>query len=264
MNDKIQKSLAASLEVEEKLLPYVSYLLQDLWSLGSSVDQILEFIDSLHLPSATASILDLGCGKGAVCVPIASKFGCKVVGVDFMSEFLEDARNKATEFHVSHLCSFIKHDILDFVVDEHEFDVVILASLGGIFKTFKNTVAKLRTQVKVGGYIVIDDGYLRNRNNLSRKGYGHYRNHETTLRELTAFNDRLIAEINTTAFNRKINEEYLMLIQKRSQELIDQNPELEKDLRNYIRLQTEECEILNTEIEGMIWVLQKEGGITNP
>ncbi|MCK5199726.1 MAG: hypothetical protein KAR21_15320 [Spirochaetales bacterium] len=33
MNDKSQQSVANSLEVEEQLLPYMPYLLQDLWAL---------------------------------------------------------------------------------------------------------------------------------------------------------------------------------------------------------------------------------------
>ncbi len=39
--------------------------------------------------------------------------------------------------------------------------------------------------------------------------------------------------------------------------LISQYSEIEKDLKNYFDLQREECDILNSELEGMIWVLKK-------
>jgi SAM-dependent methyltransferase len=257
MSDNLQQSVADSLEAEKKLLPYMSYLLQDLWALGSSVDQILDLLSTLPLSPDTAKVLDLGCGKGAVSVQIAWKFGFDVVGVDAMPEFLKDAHKKSSEYQVSDLCTFIEQDILTYVIDKHDFDVVILASLGGIFGSSKDTIKKLRTQVRPGGYIVIDDGYLKRREFLSRKGYGHYRNYERTVEELTMFSDRLLTEIPTTEVSIKINDEFLKVIENRSIELVAQYPELEKDLNSYFDVQREECDILDSEIEGMIWVLKK-------
>ena len=255
-NNSIQ-SVADSLESDKKLLPYMSYLLQDLWALGSSVDQILDLLSSLSLSQDAVKILDLGCGKGALSVQIASKFGFNIVGVDAMPEFLNDANKKASEFKVSELCTFIEQDILLYVKDRHDFDIVILASLGGIFGSNENTIKKLRTQVRRGGYIVIDDGYLKKREFFSRKGYTHYQNYEKTVENLTEYNDRLLNEISTTEVSTKINDEYLKVIEIRSIELIDQYSEIENDLNRYLDVQREECDILNNELEGMIWVLKK-------
>ena len=257
MRDTLQQSVADALEVDKKLLPYMSYLLQDLWALGSSVDQILHLLSTLPLSPDTAKALDLGCGKGAVSIQIAWKFGFDVVGVDAMPEFLKDAHKKSSEYQVSDLCTFIEQDILTYVIDEHDFDAVILASLGGIFGSNRNTIKKLRTQVRPGGYIVIDDGYLKRREVLSRKGYGHYRNYEKTVEELTVFNDRLFTQIPTTEVSIKINDEFLKAIENRSIELVAQYPELEKDINSYLDVQRKECDILNSELEGMIWVLKK-------
>jgi ubiquinone/menaquinone biosynthesis C-methylase UbiE len=257
MNDKPQQSVANSLEAEKNLLPYMPYLLQDLWALGSSVNQIIDLIGTLPLSSDSAEVLDLGCGKGAVSIRVASKFRFDVVGVDAMPEFLKDAERKSSEYQVSNLCSFIERDILTYVTNDHNFDIVILASLGGIFGSNKKTIANLRTQVRPGGYMIIDDGYLKKREVLSRKRYEHYRNYEKTVQEFTCFNDRLFTEISTTEVSRKINDEYLKVIENRHIKLISQYPELEKDLKNFLDLQREECDILNNELEGMIWVLKK-------
>ena len=258
MSDRTEQSIADSLEVDKKLLPYIPFLLQDLWALGSSVDSIINVVGSLNLPHTQAKLLDLGCGKGAVSIRIASKCGLKVVGVDRMTPFLEDAQKKAMEYHVSHLCEFINKDIMDFVSVEHKFDLVVLASLGGIFGSFKNTIATLRTQIRSGGYIVIDDGYLREASSLMRKGYEHYKNHEDTIKELTAFGDVMLQEINTTDVSLKINDEYLNSIAKRGKELIAQHPELEDNINAYIQLQAEECDVINNQIEGGLWLLQKK------
>ena len=257
MNDKSQQSVANSLEVEEHLLPYMPYLLQDLWALGSSVDQILDLIGTLPLSSDSVKVLDLGCGKGAVSVQLASNFGFDVVGVDAMPVFLKDADKKASEYQVSNYCTFIEQDILTYVMDKHSFDIVILASVGGVLGSNKDTIKKLRTQVRSGRYIIIDDGYLKNKKVLNRKGYKHCRNYKKTVEELTIFGDRLYAEISTAEESSNINNEYLKVIENRSLELIDQHPELKEELNNYLNLQKEECEILNSEFEGMIWVLEK-------
>ena len=95
---------------------------------------------------------------------------------------------------------------------------------------------------------------------MNRKGYKHYRNHKETVEELTIFNDSLLSEIRTTEVSLKINNEYLEIIENRGLELIDQYPELESDLNNYLDLQREECDILKSELEGMIWVLEKAAG----
>lgn len=257
MNDDSEKSVADSLEVETKLLPYMSYLLQDLWAMGCSANQILDSIANLNLPAGSLKVLDLGCGKGALSVQIATKFGFNVTGIDAMSKFLKVAKEKSAEFKVVSLCTFINDDILNYAADRHDFNVVILASLGGIFGSNKQTIEKLRTQVSPGGFVIIDDGYLKNKNTSNRKGYHHCRNYEETVKELTSFNDDLLLEISTNESSNIINSEYLEVIEKRCNELITHQPQMKKDLKNYLDLQKEECEVLDKEIEGIIWVLQK-------
>jgi len=173
-----------------------------------------------------------------------------------MSEFLKVAEEKSDEFKVSSLCNFINEDILNYVTDRHDFNIVILAALGGIFGRNEQTIEKLRTQVSSGSYIIIDDGYLKKKDSSNRKGYHHYRNYEETVKELTSSNDDLISEISTIEISKKINDEYLVAIEKRCNELTTKHPQMENDLKNYLDLQKEECEILNEEFEGTIWILQ--------
>ena len=257
MNNNSKKTIADSLETETKLLPYIPYLLQDLWAMGCSANQIIDLIASLDFPSGNVKVLDLGCGKGALSVQIAAKFGFNVTGVDAMPEFLKVAEEKSTEFKVASLCTFVNDDILNYASDKHNFNIVILAALGGIFGNNKQTIENLRTQVCPGGYIFIDDGYLKKKPTSNRNGYHHYRNYKKTVKEFTSFNDDLISEISTAESSKIINDEYLEAIEKRCSELITQHPQLKNDLKNYLDLQKEECEFLNEELEGTIWILQK-------
>jgi len=257
MADHTEQSIADSLEADKSLLPHMPFLLQDLWAMGSSVEYILDILGAAGFSPEKTHILDLGCGKGAVSVQAASRFGFRATGVDAMEAFLEIAREKSREYDVSHLCSFIKKDITEYVSGEHEFDLVILASLGGILGTLSETVARLRTQVRSGGYIFIDDGYLRNANSMNRKGYEHYRNHADSIKELTVNNDLVVKEVNTTEYSSKINADYLNVIEQRAQELVERYPDLKDKIQTFVKLQAEECKVLNDHLEGVLWLIQK-------
>ncbi len=252
-----KESVAQSLESSERLLPHMPFLLQDLWAMGASVPQILDIIEKSGLPGRGAAILDLGCGKGAVSIEIAGKFGFQVTGIDAMEDFLAEARQKSLERGVAELCRFVQEDILSYVAEAHFFDMVVLASLGGIFGAPKDMVRILRSQVKHGGYMLIDDGYLKTRNRLDRQGYKHYRNYEKTVRELTGFGDAIVDKVSTTEVNREINNQYLQWIGKRCPELIRHHPELEQDVNAYFALQQQECRVIDDEIEGIIWLIRK-------
>lgn len=100
MPEKIPTFAADSLEADPLLLPYMPFLLQDLWALGADVDSIIRAIDSLGPGSSQQNVLDLGCGKGAVSIRIAMRFGYRVLGIDAMASFIEDAIHKSRQYNV--------------------------------------------------------------------------------------------------------------------------------------------------------------------
>jgi len=78
----VEEKLAKSLTAEStELIPYLPYLFQDLWELGSSPIDILKMITKHILVSKETKVLDLACGKGAVSVNLAKELGCMVKGL---------------------------------------------------------------------------------------------------------------------------------------------------------------------------------------
>lgn len=77
-----EEKLAKSLTVDSiEIIPYLSYLLQDLWELGSSPKDMINLIfENINITENT-KILDLACGKEAVSINIAKKFGYLVKGI---------------------------------------------------------------------------------------------------------------------------------------------------------------------------------------
>lgn len=249
---EIEEKLARSLTADTTgLIPYLPYLLQDLWELGSAPGEIAGLI-SEHIPvSGSTRILDLACGKGAVSVHLAVTFGCHIKGVDLTPEFIAYARMKAEEFSVDSLCDFRIGDISQSIIIERDYDVVILGAVGDVLGDSLETILKLKEAVKPGGYIVIDGAY---------KDHGSdqkYPSRNVCLDIFRSAGVRLAAEKEADkddlmASNR-FNQEH---ITRRANELKALHPDKLDMFEGYIRSQQAECDELEGEITGVTWLLQ--------
>ncbi|MFC2135527.1 SAM-dependent methyltransferase [Bacteroidota bacterium] len=257
MNDDKNDSIAKSLETHKGMLQYMPKLLEDLWDMGCSLQTILKLVEPLNLPIDETKILDLGCGKGAAGLTLADKFGFSLVGVDASEDFLNSAISKASEMGLTDRSNFILQDIRESVKKESYYDLVIYASLGNILGNFDQIVQSLRNVIKTGGYIIIDDGYLKNNESVDRAGYGHYRSYNSTIQLLLSHGDKLISEMSTDEETLGINNEYLRLIKIRAKEIIEKNPDAETMIAEYIRGQEEECKFIDENVSGAAWLLQK-------
>jgi 2-polyprenyl-3-methyl-5-hydroxy-6-metoxy-1,4-benzoquinol methylase len=258
LEKKTEQSLAKSLEITTDFLSYLPELLIDLWELGCSLNQIVEMVEGLRLPLNKTKILDLGCGKGAVSITLAQKFGFRATGIDASKSFLEVAIQKAREFKVSDLCHFEFGDIREFTKTERDFDLVIYASLGNVLGDYKEIAENLRKMVHPGGYILIDDGFLKDVSKIDRQGYEHYFQHDIVIQQLTSLGDKIIQEVivpNETV--RSINYAYLDAIKKRSKEFLQKKSELKEAVSEYIKNQEIECEIIDKHVTGAVWLIQK-------
>ena len=259
MNKDLQDSMSDSMETHRKMLPYLHLLLKDMWALGSSPEKIIEMVRPLALPADSTRVLDLGCGKGAVCIQLAKNFGFRVVGVDGSAPFLEEARIKAQENSVESQCQFVEQDIREYVKTARNFDVVVLASLGGVFGPYDETVKFLRDTIRNGGFIIIDDGFSKRDVHQRRSGYLHYLPHKKTLNQLTSQGDELVDEIILSdEENSAIDREYIETLKTRSIPLLEQHPELKELVNHYIENQLEECDYIEDNLVGAIWLLQKK------
>ncbi len=258
VDDDLNASLARSLEMSIDMLPFVPDLLKGMWALGSSPELVVDLLRPLRLDSARTRVLDLGCGKGAVSVILAEELGFRVLGVDICEDFLIEAAEKAVEYGVSDRCRFEFHDMRRFVRTASGFDVVILASLGSVLGAYEPCVAALRKTVRPGGFMLIDDGFLKGSEPVTRAGYDHYVPHDLTLSQLTAHGDRLLKEVLTVEENRAINREYLEIIKQNARDLVARTPGIAVRVEEYIRNQEIECDTLDKYVTGAIWLLQRE------
>jgi len=256
MTKETQELLARSLTAETtELLPFLPYLLQDLWELGSEPGDIVKLIEK-HVPGGTESkVLDLACGKGAVSINVAKSLGLNIYGFDLITEFIEYAKEKAKELSVDGLCSFIKADANDVVNTEKNYDCTIFIAAGNILGNPRETLIKLKQTVKPGGYIILVDAFLPDGGNSENvKCDCEYISHKQWLSLFEESGLEVIEELldkgeyDFDTDNKNIN--------KRVNELILKYPEKRVIFEEYIKSQLNECDDLQDTVVGVTWMLQ--------
>lgn len=247
IEDKVVKSLDGE---DKELYDFVPYLLQDLWEIGSSPEVIIDMVKK-HIGGSNISVLDLGCGKGAVSVKLAKAVRCKVKGIDAVKDFIDYARNKAKEYAVNNICQFEVGDIRE--CHEGNYDLVIFGACGDVFGDLDVTVAKLKTMVKNGGFIIIDDAFRE----VHEKIDG-YLTHEEVIDIFMKSKLELIEEdIVANEDLKEINDANNRSIAQRATELKMKYPDKSWLFENYIRKQIEVCKVLENQVKCVTWLLRK-------
>ena len=257
-NDDIKAKLAHSLTAETtELLPFLPYLLQDLWELGSSPPQIMSLIEK-HIPlTNNLRILDLACGKGAVSVHIAKDLRVKVDGFDLFPEFIEYAKEKAIEHSVRDLCSFYIADINEIVLTAKGYDCVIFGAVGNVLGNPEEALCKLQQTIKPNGFIIIDESYLPdgcNNEIISYQNYEYLFRHDW----FNLFQDcnlDLIEEIISDGGENNTEKEMTAII-KRANELITSHPDHKELFMNYVQSQQNEYSDIEKSLVNVTWILR--------
>jgi SAM-dependent methyltransferase len=249
--------IARTLDAPTALLPWLPELFADLEELGGTRDDALAVLRPLGLPRG-ASVLDLGCGKGAVAVALARELGCRVTGVDAMPAFVEHARRQATAWRVDHLCRFECADLRDAAAFERGYDVVLLLAVGRPWGTLAATLGAIRAAARPGGWLVVDDGYLATgaggTGTSAASGYG---DRAATVRELAAHGDRLVREVTTSDAGEAFLRDSFPLFERRARALATQHPELAELVEEFLELQRQETAALRGELVPALWLLQR-------
>ena len=260
MDKEFEKKLARSLGAEDaRLIPFLPYLLQDLKNFGTPVKPIIKMLKE-HIPNiASCKILDLGCGKGFVGLPITKETGAAVHFVDIMPDFVESVKTKAKEMNIAN-CSFATEDIRLTAKTARGFDIVLLCSVGDALGNSEATVKALSQTVKKGGYIIIEESYFIGEKRDLKCSFDC----EMFSDWLNAFEKasvRIVAQIDEEAqsaadeINFDSDNEH---IAKRAAELSERHPDKKELFDGFVQSQLNECDDLTDRLQTSIWFLQTE------
>jgi cyclopropane fatty-acyl-phospholipid synthase-like methyltransferase len=250
-----EEMIAYALEIDASLLRFVPELLADFDELGSDAEAIVEAIDALKLP-ASATVIDLGCGKGAVAVEIAGELGLRVTGFDLFAPFITECDARASEAGVTELCTFIHGDVAKLAGKIEPADVVVYAALGDVLGPIAETMQVIRQYAKPGGHIIVSDGYLRDGGSGNFPGFEKMKPRNEMIAAWIAHGDVLVSESVFEDANGDSDKE-AAAIWHRANMLAEQHPELKDALLGYARGQSDEYDFLAANIVSALWTFRK-------
>ncbi|MBI5216759.1 MAG: class I SAM-dependent methyltransferase [Ignavibacteriae bacterium] len=243
----IEESVVASMDGSaQELFPFLPYILQDLWEIGADPETIIKLIGKHFTTCNLLRVLDLGCGKGAVSIKVAHRLGCQCYGIDAIPEFIVEAKNKAKEYRVEHLCRFEVGDIREKINTLPVFDIIILGAIGPVIGDYHTTLTTISTCLSDFGIIIIDDGYID-----GQSDYKHpvMLKKEEILKQIDVSNMHVIDEVISKNEDVKNSDGIIFEnLKKRCLELIDIYPDKKKLFENYIKEQEEENEVLENKV----------------
>ncbi|MDD5750449.1 MAG: methyltransferase domain-containing protein [Candidatus Pacebacteria bacterium] len=184
------KNLSRIMDVDEEIIPLLSFVRpegQILNGMGKNLPQIL---DELNIKKGMV-VLDMPCGQGGVSIPLAERYGVKVIGYDIIPDYVRYANELAKRKRLSRLCDFKVGDIQEIARQKDICDVLLWVAPPHVFGRSKSTIKALRNLVKNDGLIVIGDAYLLS-NTESNDDLRDYETLSNTNKGYTAFGDEII------------------------------------------------------------------------
>ncbi len=253
----IEESILTAMDcTDSEILPYLPYILQDFWEIGSDPNVMIDLIKKHLLNIHNFNVLDLGCGKGVVSINIAKQMKCECYGIDAIPEFISFSTSKADEYGVGHLCNFEVGDIREKIKTLGKYDVIILGAIGQVFGDYFETLTRLNNNLKVGGIIIIDDGYIEDENSFKHDQVFSKSDLEN---QISNAGMQLIDEVNVSGdknVTANYDTEYNNIL-IRCQELIVKQPDKAEIFINYCDQQKKEYENMKTDIKCSTMVIKR-------
>ena len=245
--NSVEESVLASMDGTEKdLFPFLPYIFQDVWELGASPEVMIELIQKHFHDYSKLKLIDLVCGKGAVSIKIAKRFKCSCFGIDAVKEFIEEAKNRANDYNVGHLCNFEQGDIRARITELTGYDLVLLGAIGDVFGNYFSTLKKISNCIKPSGKIIIDDAYVEDNSNSFN---ADFELRSSITMQANKAGMILVDEIVADKSEVKKTEDYIFQKLKfRCEELVEKYPQKRNLFLNYVKNQAEEGEVLKKNV----------------
>lgn len=238
----IEESVVIALDGDgSELFPYLPYILQDIWEIGTDPDTVINLIGKYFEKPEALKVLDLGCGKGAVLIKVAYRFKCHCHGIDALEDFIQFAKDKAKEYMVEKYCNFEVGDIREVIHHLPEYDVIILGAIGPVFGNYEETLKALKKCLKENGAFIIDDAYIENSSDFAHPLILKKAELEKQVDSVAMY----IAEILPVSKDEVLESDEVIInnLKKRCYELAEKHPEKKQLFMDYVRKQEYEGDV---------------------
>ena len=251
----LEESIAAAMDAQQDtaIIPFLPYIFQDFWELGTPSEIVINLIQGNCKNYTSLNVLDLGCGKGATSVKLATALKCNCYGVDAIPDFIEAAKTKAREYGVDTLCRLEVGDVREKIKELDKFDVIILGATGSIFDDYYTALTILSKHLTDEGIIIIEEGYI---NDMSLFQHPTYTFRKDLLKQFEQAGMELIDETLCSYGEISDISKDMENISIRCNELKVKYPEKSSLFENYVQNQASEYDVLENEMSGSIMVLK--------
>jgi ubiquinone/menaquinone biosynthesis C-methylase UbiE len=113
-------------------------------------------IERCHI-GRESTILDVGCGVGATACFIATKVGCRLVGVDILEKMVERSRERAARQRITDRLEFRVADAQNLPFEDNFFDAVLTESVTAFPEDKQKAVNEYARVTKPGGYVGLNE-----------------------------------------------------------------------------------------------------------
>lgn len=159
MNNKMLNSIREA----EKASHIEVYSTSKLFESGSWLQKPVKTVIDLipHFKNHQfVNILDLGCGVGRNCIPLAKEFKnkCKIDCIDILDFAIKKLKSNSAEFGVENEIQGIVSSIDDFTIHENSYDLIVAVSaLEHVdnIESFKNKLTEISKGIKENGIVCL-------------------------------------------------------------------------------------------------------------
>ena len=249
---------ALAYETPPQIALYIPKLLAGIWSMSIPVESVMELLQNEEHTRHIRSLLDLGCGKGAISISLAKHYGFKVRGIDIYAPYVDEARTRALKLGVDDICQFENDNIKKTVYGMADYDMVLLIWVGGVLGSVGESVEQIRRLVRPGGYMVIGEGCFKDGVQTDHAFQLRFASHAKTRNELTMHGDVILKElVIPPAEITSFYNDYIDSLRSGARECAGQHPEHAEILNEYVDNHEEMCRIMEDTVDSCLWLLQK-------
>jgi len=250
LDSGLAREVAQSLDCPLELLPDARRLFLGLDAIGSEPESLVSAMRSWSAELQGRMFLELGCGFGAPGRALARDCGVQVLGVDALTEFVDEARVRAEAAGVADRCRYRNDDLRRMLSAEGRFDGVIWAAMGQSLGDLRDTVKQLRRLVKPGGWVVMqaDTPQAQGQSDPA-----------ATRAALTAFGDELAREVSVPHWQvREADRARQQAMRTAGEAIAAEDPFRAATVMLFLERQQREASEAGKR-ESCIWVLRRKG-----
>lgn len=250
-----KKDFLDSLDLlDQEMEKYIPYVLQDLLELGSIPDYVFQLINKNVEPKEIKTLIDFGCGKGAVLIYLANRYDFKGFGIDIVPEFINSANQHALKNSVSNRLDFIVGDLLEYLNKKEKYSIVIYGYDSSLLGSVYETVLQLRNSIIDSGYLILEIAFTQD----SKNKIEGLPTEKELIEQLDKTDLKIIDKIVWDIEKIKtINDHNNIFINNRIKELKIKDPAKTSIFEKYMNNQIEECKLIENDMTCSTWILKK-------